>query len=144
MTVMTAVRFLVWSLMGFLMRSVEDIHILLHGGDRGVKPLLTIEGRHRRITLERRLGPLSTVGGSINGIVDGILGECNHILEAIFDATPSILNCILNPVDERLRLLGLNDNLVGELFIRDDEGCSNSRKRQESCGQLHVDRLQRR
>lgn len=113
-----------WPMVGrLMMRMIEDIDIL-HCPLGRIKPSLSIKLGHRGIALESRLCLLSCLGSGIDGIVDCILTECNTVFEGLFDAGPDIFDVACNSVEEGLGgILGFDDDLVGELFIGDDECC---------------------
>jgi hypothetical protein len=111
---------------------------ILDGLNGGVEPSLGIEGCHRVKALERGLGLLAGISGSIDGTVEGILAECNGILEGFFNTGPCLFDRSFELIEVRLRLL-LDGNLFHHLLVGKDEGSGDGRKRQDRCKQLHVD-----
>jgi hypothetical protein len=108
----------VW-LVRFVVGSFEDIDVR-HGREWHCwfEPSLHIELRHGHMAFESRLGILA----SIDGVVDGILGKCYGILESLFNSGPGFFSIALKSIEEGLGVLfGLDDDLVGELLVRNDE-----------------------
>ena len=71
-----------------VVRVVKDIDIL-NGRYGRINPGLCVKLHHRVMAFESRLCLLSDLRGSVDGIVDGILGERTGIFECLFNAGPN-------------------------------------------------------
>lgn len=127
-------------LMGFLVwmiKHIIDVEIF-DGFNGGVEPSLGIESHHRVMAFKLCRSLLAGVSGSVDGIVESILAECNCILEGVFDSGRSFFNGTLEFVEVRLRLF-FDGNLFHYLLVGKDEGCGDGRKGQNGRDQLHID-----
>lgn len=69
----------------------------------------------------------------MDGIVEGVLGERNSVLESLLDVREDII-LAGEAIEKGLGcFLGFGGNLVGESLVRDHKGGGEGRKRQESC-----------
>jgi hypothetical protein len=126
-------------LVRFLVVASKDVDVFDSINSR-IEPSLHIEFHHRGVAFEGRLSCLACVGGSVNCIVQSILGECYCILELLLDAGPDVVDIALNSVEECLcLLLRFDDQLFGHLLVRNNKGRGNGRERQKYSDQLHFD-----
>jgi hypothetical protein len=131
------VLWMLWLLMGFLVRLIEyiiDVDIF-NGFNGGIEPTLHIESRHRVIAFK---SCTSGVSGSVEGGIESILAECNSILENVFDSGPCFLNGALEFVKVRLRMFFVG-NLLYYLLVGKDDGRGEGRNGQNGRDQLHID-----
>ena len=101
-----------------------------------VKPALGIEGHHRVVAFESACSFLAGIGGSVDGIVEGILAERNGILKALLGPGPNVLDGSFEVIEIGLRLF-LDGNLFHHLVIREDKGSGERGQRQNGSEELH-------